>query len=148
MEVASGARLQAGGWLILGRVAHGENLSRLELRERLEVRREGRLAWADCLRIDESSLQALAHPACLDGARALASVVYVGEDAGRHLDAARGFVKAEGCFAGVSLVDGVLVARWLAARPLDLRRALARFWTSFRALAAGLPPRLPRIWHI
>ena len=40
------------------------------------------------------------------------------------------------------------LARWLAARPLDLRRALAHFWTSFRVLAAGLPPRLPRIWHV
>ena len=148
MEVAPGARLLAGEWLVLGRVAHGENISRLELRERLEVRREGRLAWADCLRVDESGMQALAHPACLDGARALASVVYVGEDAERHLEAARAFTKAEGCMAGASLVDGVLVARWLAARPLDLRRALAHFWTNFRALAAGLPRRLPRIWHV
>jgi len=148
MEVAAGARLLAGEWLVLGRVAHGALPSRLELRERLEVHREGKLVWADCLRIDESGMQTLAHPACLDGARALASVVYVGEDATQLLDAARDFAQAEGCMAGASLVEGLLVVRWMAARPLDLRRALAHFWSSFRARAAGLPKRLPRIWHV
>jgi len=148
MEVADGARLLAGEWLVLGRVAHGEQVSKLDLTERLEVHREGKLVWADCLRIDERGMQALAHPACLDGARALASVVYVGEDATQLVDAAREFAQAEGCETGASVVEGLLVVRWLAARPLDLRRALAHFWSSFRARAAGLPKRLPRIWHV
>ena len=148
MEVAEGARLLAGEWLVLGRVAHGEQVSRLELRERLEVYREGKLVWADCLRIDEGGMQALAEPSCLNGARALASVVYAGEDAAELVDAARDFAQAEGCETGASGVEGLLVVRWLASRPLDLRRALARFWSSFRYRAAGLPQRLPRIWHV
>jgi urease accessory protein len=42
----------------------------------------------------------------------------------------------------------VLIARWLAQDPLALRRSFGRTWTFLRRQARGLPPVLPRIWHI
>ena len=55
---------------------------------------------------------------------------------------------ATGLRAGVSAVGGLLVARWLAADPLVLRRAFADLACHLRQAAMGLPARLPRLWHI
>jgi urease accessory protein len=54
---------------------------------------------------------------------------------------------AEGLRAGVTAVNGLLVARWLGD-PVKLRRAYADLACHLRAEAMGLPPRLPRLWHV
>jgi urease accessory protein len=53
-----------------------------------------------------------------------------------------------GLRAGVTVVNGLLVARWLAADALPLRRAYADLACHLRHAAMGLPPRLPRLWHV
>jgi hypothetical protein len=45
-------------------------------------------------------------------------------------------------------VNGVLVARLLGDDPLAVRSAFTQFWAGFRAAVAGLPPTLPRLWHV
>jgi hypothetical protein len=42
----------------------------------------------------------------------------------------------------------VLLVRALVADPVPLRRRLAAIWRYLRAEAGGLPPVLPRLWHI
>jgi urease accessory protein len=54
---------------------------------------------------------------------------------------------AEGLRAGVTAVNGLLVARWLGAAAV-LRRAYAELACHLRHAAMGLPPRLPRLWHV
>ena len=80
--------------------------------------------------------------ACADDLRLCAA------DAPELIELARGFLPAGRRRAGATLVGGVLVARLLAEDPLALRRAFALFWTGFRAAVAGLPPVLPRLWHV
>ena len=65
-------------------------------------------------------------------------------------DAATGEKRAKlrGHGAGVTAVGGLLVARWLAADALALRRAFADLACHLRAAAMGLPARLPRLWHV
>ncbi len=151
LDVRDGGRILAGEILVFGRRAMGERLTRGLVREDREVRRDGRLVWAEALCLEDDIAATLAHPAGFDGAAACATAVYAGPDAPRWLDLARRLTEdgtAPDLRAGASLVNGVLVVRWLAGDALQLRRAFASFWVALRAAAAGLAPSLPTIWHV
>ena len=47
---------------------------------------------------------------------------------------------------GANMVE--MIARWLAADAAGLRRAYAELAGHFRCAAMGMPPALPRIWHV
>ena len=148
LELASGARALAGEMLVFGRRARGERLTTGLVRDAWELRRDGRLVWADSLHLDGDIAALLAATAGFDGAAAGATLVHGGDDAGARLDLARGLAEAAvGCRAGVSLVHGVLVMRWLGAEPLSVRRAFGDAWTALRA-DCGWPARLPRLWEV
>jgi urease accessory protein len=148
LEVGAGARAMVGESIVLGRLASGERTSRGLLYDRIDVYDGSGLAWTDRLRLDGGYAGLLAATAGLRGAVALATFVYVGADAPDWLDPARGFLSGDGVRVGLSAVDGLLVGRFLAEDPLALRRAFTLFWTWFRAAVAGLPPVLPRLWHV
>jgi hypothetical protein len=46
-----------------------------------------------------------------------------------------------------TIVNGILVARLLGPSAREVRERLGRYLTGLRA-ARGLPPRLPRVWHL
>ncbi len=150
VEAAPGAHVLAGEMLALGRAARGERLSCGLLRDAWEVRRGGRLAWAEALHVEDDMADVLAHPAGLGGAVACATAVYVADDAGARLDAARALLEdaGNGVQSAATVVNGVLVARWIATEGAALRRAYGAFWAGFRREVAGLPARLPRLWYI
>lgn len=150
LHLAAGARILAGEFLVLGRIASGETVSHGYLRDAWEVRQGGRLIWADALRIDGNFAAAGASPAGLNGARALATMVFAGSGVTQYLEPARALQQAYGdkVLASASCVNGVLVMRWLAVKPQMLRAALGQFWAAFRHAVAGLPDVLPRIWHV
>lgn len=110
----------------------------------------GRLVWADALHMEGDLAGPLAHPAGLAGAGACATAVYLAEDAAGQLDFARGLLgKArEELRAAATVVNGVLVVRWIADEAQVLRRAFGDFWAGFRQGVAGFPAALPRLWHI
>ena len=142
IEAAPDARVLAGEIVVFGRVGRGERFSRGLLRDAWQVRRGGQLVWADALLLEGDIARQIDHPAGLAGATAAATAVYVAPDAARWLEEAR----ALGAFATV--VNGVLVARWLEKDARILRAKFADFWSGFRHAAAGLPRRLPRLWHV
>ncbi len=149
-EIAPGGRLLAGEMTVLGRGARGETLRNGLLREEWSIRRDGRLAWADSFCLDGAIAETTAHPAGLAGAVALATAVYVADDAGAFLATARGLLDTAPATVrtGATVVNGILVTRFMAADPLSLRQAFGKFWAGFRQAAAGLPATLPRLWHI
>lgn len=151
-EVAPGARLLAGEMVVFGRTAMGEAMTDGLVRDAWEVRRAGRLVWADALHLDDTLADDLADPAGFDGALAFASLVYVGDDAADHLPTARGLLdnagSVPGLRTGASRLGDVLIVRWLGREALPLRNAFGAFWAAFRHAAGGLPPTLPRLWHI
>ena len=148
LELEPGARAMLGETVVLGRLASGERTNRGLLRDRIDIYRGPDLAWTDRLRLDGSYAAVLAAAAGLGGAVALATFVYAAPDAAALLDLARDLLAADAVRAGATVVNGLLVARLLATDPLALRRAFTLFWTRFRAAAAGLPPVLPRLWHV
>ncbi len=144
-ELAPGARLIAAETLVFGRAARGERFARGLLHEAWRVRVAGRLVWADALRLDGDVGAMLASPTGFGGAAALATALYVGADAASHLPLARAL--AEAGDGAATLVNGVLLARFLGARADAVRLALAQYLRQLRHAAGGLPAALPRLWH-
>ncbi len=149
IAIAPGGRALAGEILVFGRIAGGERFSRGLLHDAWEIRRDGRLAWAEALHLEDDIKDAFADPACFDGAAAYATAVYADDEPQRHLDIARSLLAAgDGLQTGATVVNGLLVARWLGRDAADLRRAFGDFWAGFRAAAGGKRPALPRLWHV
>ncbi len=150
LDLAPGGRALAGEILVFGRIAGGERLRTGYVRDAWEVRRQGRLAWADALQLEDAIGEAFADPASFDGAVAYATLVYADDAPEVRLDLARSLLDGDGdgLRAAATVVNGVLVARWLGRDAERLRRAYGNFWAAFREAVAGLPGRLPRLWHM
>jgi urease accessory protein len=147
LEIAPSARLLAAETFVFGRIARGERFARGLLHETWRVRRGTTLVWADTLRLVDDVSAMLARPAGFGGADAFATALYVGEDAASLLGLARDLAASEHtCRGGATLVNGVLLARFLGAAA-SVRAALMRYVAGLRQRAGGLPPRLPRLWH-
>jgi urease accessory protein len=148
VDVAAGGRLLACEMVVLGRVASGERFRSGFLLDAWRVRRGGRLAWADALRLDGAAPDA----AGFGGATAVATALYVADDAAARIEAARDAVDgavagAPALKAGTTVVNGLLLARFLGD-PLSVRRGLVSWLADMRAVCLDLPPRLPRVWHV
>lgn len=127
-----------------GRLAHGETRIAASLFDRWRLRRGGRLVFAEALRIEDAGAT-LDRPAVGGGARAAATLVRIGPDAGEKLDPLRetfaALEEAGGVEAGASLVDGALVARAVSPSPQRLREALIAAWRALEGQDA------PRVWY-
>lgn len=158
VALAPGAGFLGGGIVVFGRRARSERFTHGLLREAWEVHRDGELAWGDALHLDQDIAATIADPACFDGAAACATLILVppilgplGDNPRDFVDGARAVqagLAAPGLRAGVTVVAGVLVARWLGTEALALRRAYGELACHLRAAAMGLPPRLPRLWDL
>lgn len=146
IDLDGDARALAGEILVFGRIARGETVTTGLVRDAWEIRRDGRLLWTDALHLDGDIAARLAHIACFGGARAYATMIYVGADAAAMVEPLR--EHGLGPDGAATCIGPVLIARWLSPDPLALRRGFGRAWTFLRQQARGLPPVLPRIWHI
>ena len=146
IDMDGGSRLLALDWLLLGRLASGERLRRAAVRDRWRLRRDGRLIWADDFRLQGDIDSLGARPSLLDGARALATLIYAAPDAGQHLDAAKRLLGESNGRTGASERPGLLICRFLADDGLALRRDVEAFLSAFRAAIHGRPRALPRVW--
>jgi urease accessory protein len=146
LDVAPGARLLAAETFVFGRIARGERFAHGLLHETWRVRCGGTLVWADALRLTGDVAAMLARPAAFAGADALATALYVGEDATSLLETARDLAAGDTCRGGATVVNGILLARFLGGAA-SVRAAVMRYVAGLRQKAAGLPPRLPRLWH-
>ena len=149
LRLAPGARVLAGEFLVFGRRASGERLSRGLIHDAWRVRRGGDLVWADALHAEGDLARPLASSACLEEVTACASLVYAGEDAPAQLDALRALLPADdaGARQALTAVNGLVVGRFLG-EALAVRRAYGVFWAAARQHRAGLPAALPRLWHL
>lgn len=150
VDVAPGGAFLGAEMLVFGRTAMGETLKEGLVRDVWEVRRSGKLVWADALHLAADVGARLDHPAGFGGARAAATCVLVADDAARHLEFARGVLEAapQGVKCAATVANGVLVARWLAFDAQALRTAFGVYWSAMRHELKGLPRVLPRLWHM
>jgi urease accessory protein len=153
VELGPGAGFLGGGILVFGRRARGETLTRGLLHEVWEVRRAGALTWGDALHLEGDIAATMADPACFGAAAACATLILAPPhcdprdfvDGGRQVQQGSA---APGLRAGVTIVAGLLIARFLGPDPLALRRAYGELAAHWRSAALGLSPRLPRLWHV
>jgi urease accessory protein len=140
-EIAPDARLLLFEAIVFGRTARGEEVRQGFLEDRWRIRRDGRLVYADTLRLDGPVADLLDRPAIAGGARALATMLYVAADAESRLGEARSLLEGSICQAGASAWNGLLVIRFLGRNGAELRRDAARVLEKFRGCA------LPRVWQ-
>ncbi|MDF0542968.1 urease accessory protein UreD [Sphingobium sp. H39-3-25] len=147
-DVAGDGALLAVETLVLGRGAMGEAFTRGLVHDVWHIRRDGRLIWADALHLqgDGAGHGTLSPelPHGLGGARALATMLYVGRDAAAHLDLARSLAPAP--HGGATSFDGMLLLRWAAPDAQALRAQVMAAACAMRAAVFGLAPRLPALW--
>ncbi|MDG1067780.1 MAG: urease accessory protein UreD, partial [Sulfitobacter sp.] len=105
-----------------GRAAMREVLNDVIFQDRIRITRNRRPLYIDGMDLHGDAAAHLAGPAIANGAGAMASIVMVGPDAGRHLKTVRAALPQT---AGASmLADDVLVIRLLAIDSFELRRSL------------------------
>jgi urease accessory protein len=137
-DLAGDARLLAVEAVVLGRTAMGEQVHSGRLRDRWRVRREGRLVFADEVRMEGDVARITGAAPLLAGGCAFASLLLVADDAERRLAAVR---EALGRAGGASAFNGKLFARLVAQDGRALRRALLPALEALRGAA------LPRVWR-
>lgn len=147
VTAARDSRALLSEMIVFGRTARGERFTSGALYDGWRVYREDRLIWADALRLDGDVAAALARPAAFDGARAVATAIYVAEDAAGHLDLARALLDEAESRAAATVVNGILLARFIGRDAAAVRRGLIAYLCGLRQAAGGWPPRLPRVWY-
>jgi urease accessory protein len=139
VDLDADARLMLAEAIVFGRTGMGESVARGMLNDRWRIRREGRLVYAETVRLDGQIAEQLALPAIGKGAAAVATVILVpGDDAipeiVRTLEAEfRGEV-------GASAWNGGAVIRFVATEGAAMRHDLMRVLVALRERA------LPRLW--
>ncbi len=126
--------------VVFGRTARGEIMTGGLFHDRWRIRRDGRLIFADDIRLDGAIAGRLARPALGNGACAIATIVHVSPSAETQLEHVRDVLNGAYCDAGVSAWKGMLVVRLAGAEPHVVRVCTAR------VLSRLLPGVSPRIW--
>ncbi len=149
-DLAADSTLFAGAISVLGRSAMGETFSSGRYREHWDLKRDGRLVWADRFELaDPAGVAAVASG--LRDVSSFATALFARPDAADDLDWARD-VQAEAAGdirCGVTAIDNnLLVMRWLGPDAMRLRNAVGAFWSAARVRWLGLPARMPVIWRI
>lgn len=139
-DLAGDAELVAVEAVLFGRQAMGETLHSGHLHDRWRIRREGRLIFADDLRVDGDIAARLAPQPAMAGCRAMATVLFTGPTPERFLDQARSIIGPGG---GASAWNGKFLARLVEETGLALRRRLEPLLT---LLLGGRP--LPKVWQL
>ncbi|MDY0872602.1 urease accessory protein UreD [Dongia rigui] len=150
LAMATGSAMLGGEILVFGRQARGEHLTHGLVHDGWQLARDGKPAWADIFHAADQDLTAmLAHPAALAGARASAMLVHVGADLGAALAWVRERLALanNALRAAATIVNDVLLVRWLADDASDIRPSFAALWMGLRGRARNLPANLPTFWH-
>lgn len=138
VDLTGGASLVMAEAVVFGRAAMGETVRRGELIDRWRIRRDGRLVFAETLRLHGDVQALLARPASGNGAVAVATLVIVPGDEG-VVAAARSAFESCSCETGVSAWNGIAVARLCAKDSAVLRRDLI-------SVLNAVGGALPRLW--
>jgi urease accessory protein len=146
IELSSTAELLALEWLVLGRAAHGEEMSGGQITDSWRVKRDDRLIWADSFRITDEIFPHLHRKPLLSNFRAVATLIYFGPALAARLEFLRDVVRSLECQCGATSVGGLIIVRFAAQVLYDLRLALQNFLEQFgRELGDG-PFRAPKMW--
>jgi urease accessory protein len=139
-DMAADASLTTAESIVFGRVAMNEIVDRGFCHDCWRISRDGKLIFAEDMRLDGNPAGLLAAKASGNGARALATILHLAPDAEQRIDEARDLLAGASSECGASAWDGMLLIRLLSRDPQALRADLVRFLEGFRRAA------MPRSW--
>ncbi len=146
IEVSSGAEVLAVEWIVLGRSAYGEQMVNGQITDSWRVKKDGRLIWADSFRCVDETYPHLHKKALLSRCRAIATLVYFGNDLNDRVELIRDIAPSLECCCGATLVNGVMIVRFAAEAAFELRLALQRVLEQFHQDRGPGPFRVPKMW--
>jgi urease accessory protein len=138
VDVAAGGSLVMAESTVFGRSAMDETMRQGEVIDRWRIRQDGRMIFADTLRLDGDVAALLARPAAGDGATALATIVIAPAD-DALAQRARDSLAACTSEAGISAWNGIAVIRLCGTNAAHLRRDVV-------SVLNQLCGTLPRLW--
>ncbi|WP_244425520.1 urease accessory protein UreD [Bradyrhizobium sp. STM 3843] len=146
IDLHSGAELIALEWLVLGRTARGEDVVAGHVADGWRIRRDGRLIWADGLRLTNEVFGQLRRAALLGEWKAAGTLVYFGPCLDARLSCLREIALSLDCQCAATIVGALIVVRVAATDGAKLKRGLRILLEQFgRELGAG-PFGVPRMW--
>ena len=132
--------------LCFGRTASGERFRSGTFRVGTRIERAGELLWLERGEVAGGSAL-LASPVALDGQPVVATLLAASPRAGADLVAACRDVRSAAGRSAVTLLPGLIVARWLGPACEPAKAWLADLWACLRPALAGRAAAIPRIWN-
>jgi len=146
VDLAANARLIGWDIVCLGRTGSGERFARGTFRNSIRVRREGRLLWLERGRIDGGG-RLLESPAGLAGMPVFGTLFASTLNLTRELLNQTRTIEPEAGRGAVTLLPGVLLARYLGGSSEAARRYFIALWRILRPSLLGRAATEPRIWQ-
>jgi urease accessory protein len=147
VELAPGARFIGWEIVCLGRPASGERFGHGQFLQGMEVYRQGRPLLLERNRIDGGGAL-LDAPWGLGGHPVTGTLVCAGGDEA-DVTAARDALGEDAAdeVTGATLIEGMLLVRFLGGQAERARERLVRVWEVLRPRVLGRPAQRPRIWN-
>jgi urease accessory protein len=146
IELSSGAELLALEWLVLGRAAHGEEMTGGHIADTWRVKKDGLLIWADTFRVTDEMFPHLHRKALLSNCKAVGTLIYFGPYLDIRLEFVRNTTTSLGCHCAATSVGGLIIVRFATEVSSDLRHALRSFLQQFNRQLGPGPFRVPKMW--
>ena len=146
VDLAAGAGIIGWDVVCLGRTGSGERFSRGTYRSSVQVRREGKLLWLERARIDGGG-RLLDSPAGLAGQPVFGTLFASTLNVNQELVAEMRNTEPETGRGAVTLLPGILLARYLGDSTEAAKRYFIALWRILRPAMAGREAIEPRIWN-
>ncbi|GAB6039835.1 urease accessory protein UreD [Endothiovibrio diazotrophicus] len=144
VELGEGARFIGWEILCLGRPTIEERFEHGSARLGLQVWQDGRPLLMERLRVDGA--EALARPAGLNGRPVSATLVITPADDAMLAAARAALPESVVGVVGATLVDGLLLVRFLGEQAEEARRCFIPVWQAVRPMLLDREACPPRIW--
>lgn len=146
IELETGTRFIGAEMCCFGRTGSGERFTQGRYSSHTRIRVDGRPVWLERGRVDGGGAL-LDSPVGLAGQPVTGTLWIVGPEVDEALrDACRAIEPSVGDGA-VTLLPGVLVARWLGPACEPGREWFSRLWACVRPALTGRDAATPRIWN-
>jgi urease accessory protein len=146
VDLAAGAGLIGWDIVCLGRTGSGERFRRGSYRSSIRIRREGKVLWLERARIDGGG-RLLESPAGLGGSPVFGTLFASSLNLDQELLNETRKPKPEAGCGAVTLLPGILLARYLGDSSEAARRYFIALWRILRPRLTGLEAIEPRIWQ-
>jgi urease accessory protein len=145
VDLAAGAGIIGWDIVCLGRTGSGERFARGTFRSSIRIRREGRLLWLERARIDGGG-RLLDSPAGLGGSPVFGTLFACSLNLNQEFAAEMRKIEPETGRGAVTLLPGILLARYLGDSTEAARRYFIALWRILRPALDGREAIEPRIW--